>query len=136
MLYLAIAVCLVAAIFDFKTEHIPDKLTVPVMVFGVVYNFFSGNFSVLLSILAVTLLCYLAFYAGIALFSKEVIGGGDIKLVIALTSLMGFYVLPSLLTAVSISVVIIFLRGLLRGKWYTMFAPCMLLALLITKQGG
>jgi len=100
---LSIAVAAVAAWTDFRTGHIPNWLTFPVIPLGVVLNglatlhgprgFIEGALASLGGVLVCSLAPGLMFYK--QLVGREgaepVGGGGDVKLFAALGALLGYY---------------------------------------------
>ena len=83
---IAIVATLIAAIHDARTGRIPNWLTLPLLLAGPVMSAASGGIpALLLSILGI-LLCGLA---PLLLFTRNAMGGGDVKLFAALGGLLG-----------------------------------------------
>lgn len=83
---LALLATLIAAITDARTGRIPNWLTVPLLVVGPVLSIVAGGLSALLLALLGVLLCGLV---PLLLFSRNAMGGGDVKLFAALGGLLG-----------------------------------------------
>ena len=90
------------AIIDFRTFRLPDIITVPLMIMGLVYNFlFQPGFTSINSALVGVALGF-GFLWGINFFyrllkKQDGIGLGDAKLLAALGAWMGWQVLPEIL---------------------------------------
>ena len=137
MYILALLVCFIALITDLKSERIPDWLTLPSMLIGVVVGLLSANFMPFAGILAGMCISYSIFWFGSAILDKELIGGGDVKLLMALGALLDFK-LFIICTAMGlgIALAVCLLKGLAYKQYVTRFAPWMLSALIITKIMG
>jgi prepilin peptidase CpaA len=91
MLALAALVCLVAAaIFDVMTFEIPDSLSIAILAAAMGYGLVTPGFGWLLHGLAVLLM----FAVGLFLFSRGWLGGGDVKVMVAVAGWAG---LPGLI---------------------------------------
>ncbi len=109
---LTLAACVAAAVFDVRTRRIPNVLTGSLAIAALAVHAFSGVESVLLSLavmLAVTLL-------GTAAYALGGIGGGDVKLWIAGSGMLGFplcvpFLLYTLIGGGVVAIVFIVARG-------------------------
>jgi prepilin peptidase CpaA len=103
--FAALAALFAAAITDMKERRIPNKLVLVVLVLGVVLRLRSYDGTLWLSLLVTALV----FAAGAWLASLEVIGGGDAKMIAAVTLLVPPAVVPILLVCIALA------GGLLSG---------------------
>lgn len=89
-LVLSVAVASVAAFTDFRTGHIPNWLTYGAALAGVVLNAVGPEGFVRGTVAAVfgMIVCGVVPYV---FYRKDAIGGGDVKLFIALGALLGAY---------------------------------------------
>ena len=101
----------IATITDLRSKKIYNWLTLPCTGIGLIYNIYmfhwQGFLSFLyVSILIVALLIFVAFYA------SNLLGGGDIKLLMAIGSLCGFMILLDILFVLAALVLlgVIFLK--------------------------
>jgi prepilin peptidase CpaA len=88
----AIAVAMLAAYTDLRWRKIPNNLTVPAAVAGIVLNTLSGGWFGLLFSLMGMVIGILIF---IVPFALRGMGGGDVKLMGALGALLGGYAIVS-----------------------------------------
>lgn len=84
-----------AAIVDFRHQVIPDGITMPGMLLGIIFSSFQfpgfeGFFRALLGLLAGGGSLYLVALFGNAVFKKESMGGGDIKLAAMFGTFLGW----------------------------------------------
>lgn len=80
------AACIVAVVTDVRTRKIPNWLSFGLAAVGIAYSAFGGW-----HVLALSLLAYVVvFAAGAVLFSMGWLGGGDVKLLAAVASFVGF----------------------------------------------
>jgi len=93
LFYLPLVACLVALSFiDIDTRRLPDSLTLPLTAIGLALSFLPGAISPPASVLGIIsglLTLYLVAILGKALFKKEALGGGDIKLMMAVGAFLG-----------------------------------------------
>ncbi len=98
---LMIILLVIAAFFDLKYRIVPDKVSVGGIVVGLVFSLFvpqlhsvSGHIHSLgLSILGILIgggSIYFMMVAGDLLFKKDLIGGGDVKLLAMIGAFMGW----------------------------------------------
>lgn len=80
---LIVGFVITAAYADIRTRRIPRELTVAAILAGLAYHALTGGFTNALVGAA------LAFAVGMAMFSIGAIGGGDVKLITALGSMLG-----------------------------------------------
>lgn len=81
--YFIFIVLIISVFFDMKERRIPNKLVLPFIVFGLIYSAFQGMTSIFWALLAM-LIVLLLF---IVPFSLGWIGGGDVKLLMAIASI-------------------------------------------------
>jgi len=122
---LTILFLLAVSIIDYKSHLIPNKLTIPVLIAGLVLAAVNGVF--VTHILA----ALLGFGLLLIPFILGWVGGGDVKFLAALGALAGFEVLVysvlyGLVIGGLVSVVRLYRRGKMRGvfsglifAWYT-----------------
>lgn len=97
---LAALACLVAAaVFDVVTYEIPDTLSVVLLGAALGYGLVTPDFDWLSHGLAVLLM----FGVGLLLFSRGWMGGGDIKIMVAVAGWTGLHGLPMQLAYVAIA---------------------------------
>jgi prepilin peptidase CpaA len=110
----AVACLVAAAAFDVVTFEIPDTLSIIILVAALVYGWLTPGFDWLSHALAVAVM----FGVGLLLFSRGWMGGGDIKVMVAVAGWTGLAGLPMQLAYVAIAggvlalVLIIARRGL------------------------
>lgn len=110
----------IAAVTDISNRRIPNLLTLPAIAFGLILNLFQATFFHLL--LAIVMLFLVGMFG--------ILGGGDIKLLMAVTAFMG--VMP-MLWSVGIASVSILLLELIRYPKQTVLAVKAGLGVLIGK---
>lgn len=116
---------------DYKMMLLPDILTFPLLLTGLCFALFHGvGMGVADSIIGATAGYILPVIASLFLVwkSKEVFGGGDIKLLSAIGAWMG---LENLLFVIIASCVIFGVYALVRRKRVGAFGPAIVLAALI-----
>ncbi|MFZ4688899.1 MAG: A24 family peptidase [Polymorphobacter sp.] len=96
---IAMGCVLAAAINDVRAFEIPDGLSIALLVTAALYGLLTPGFG-WLSHLAAPLIM---FGVGLLLFSRGWMGGGDIKLLIAVAAWTGLSGLPEQLVAVAIA---------------------------------
>jgi prepilin peptidase CpaA len=79
------AFAVAAAVGDALWRKIPNKLVLAGLLVGLAYNAFHHQF------LSALIGCGLGFVVGLALFYVGAIGGGDVKLLMALGALLGYH---------------------------------------------
>ncbi len=84
---LVVAFVVTAALGDVWWRKIPKAYTTAGLAVGIAYNTWHGGWHGLLSSLVA---CLLGFAGGVVLFQLGAIGGGDVKLVVALGAMLGF----------------------------------------------
>ena len=93
LIYLPFITCLVALSFiDIDTGRLPDRITLPLTALGFILSLLPGGlspFASLLGIISGLLTMYAVAVFGKALFKKEALGGGDVKLMMAVGSFLG-----------------------------------------------
>jgi prepilin peptidase CpaA len=110
----ALACLAAAAAFDVVTFEIPDTLSIVILATAVGYGLATPGFAWLSHGLAVLVM----FGIGLLLFSRDWMGGGDIKVLVAVAGWTGLAALPMQLAYVAIAggglalVLIIARRGL------------------------
>ena len=88
-----VAVAALAAGHDIRYGRIPNRLTVGGFAIGMALSAASGWGVALDHLLAATV----ALALGVVLFSARVLGGGDVKLIVAVAALVGPSLLPTAL---------------------------------------
>jgi len=92
-IYLPFIACLLALSFiDIDTGRLPDSITLPLTALGFILSLLPGAISPFVSLLGIIsglLTMYAVAVFGKALFKKEALGGGDIKLMMAVGSFLG-----------------------------------------------
>jgi prepilin peptidase CpaA len=97
LLYLALLPPLiVGGIFDYKKGIIPNRLTIPLAVIGIIINIFTGNIGASLLGFSVSLA------VGCIVWMLNGIGAGDVKLVAAIGAWLGLKSLSVVLFASSL----------------------------------
>lgn len=117
--FILIILLLTAAFFDAKEKRIPNFLTFPVMVIGLILNIINiGLNGVVFS--------FYGFFIGLAIFfipfALGLMGAGDVKLMAAIGALMGwkFTVLSSLFSAVA-GILVVFVYLLYKKRLFSYF---------------
>jgi prepilin peptidase CpaA len=98
LMVLAGAALLAAAAYDIVCFTIPDRFSLLILVSGLAHGLFGGT-----DFLAHLAAPALVLAGGLALFHFGVMGGGDIKLLVALAAWTGFADLMTLLVATSLA---------------------------------
>lgn len=114
-IWLALAACLLASVFDVRARRIPNWLTGAVVILAVIVHSFGGWRDAALAagvMVAMTLL-------GTLLYSFGGIGGGDVKLAIAVSGMLSFplclpFLLYSALGGGLLAVAFVLMRGNVR----------------------
>lgn len=83
---LALFLSILAAVIDFRTYLIPNWISFSILGLGVVFGLFNPDFAWGWNFLATVLV----FVGGFSLFSLRLFGGGDVKLMTAVTFWCGF----------------------------------------------
>ena len=114
-----LAFAVAAAVGDAVWRKIPNKFVLTGLLVGLVYNAFHHQF------LSALIGCGLGFAVGLALFYFGAIGGGDVKLLMALGALLGYHswivaMEVSILTAGLIAAVQVFRRRAARQVVHNM----------------
>lgn len=79
---------IIVTFIDFEQQIIPDEITYPLIVIGLILSFFSPRIGIIDSILGI-LICGGLLYL-IVIVSRGGMGGGDVKLAAAIGSFLGF----------------------------------------------
>lgn len=99
LMLLAMLCLLAACVADAWRFEIPDSLSIAILALAVVYGFTQPGFGWGWHLLAVALV----FAAGLILFARGWMGGGDVKLMTAVAGWTGVAGLPALLTGMAIA---------------------------------
>jgi leader peptidase (prepilin peptidase)/N-methyltransferase len=127
---------IVISFIDLKHQIIPDLISLPGILLGLVFSFLIPGFHWLNSLIGVLLggvFFYLMAWVGQALFKRESLGGGDIKLAAMLGAFLGWqkllvvFFLSSLLGAL-VGLILIFAIKDFREKRIIPFGPFLALA--------
>lgn len=123
----------VAAAFDLKSRRIPNRLTGPAMLAGLLLNFCSGGGRALLASFGALLLCGMVF---LVFHLAGGMGAGDVKLIAALGSILGLSRSPALLLLTALSGGVLALAyTLYRGRLRETCGNVLALAAHHTEQG-
>jgi prepilin peptidase CpaA len=95
----ALTCATVAACFDVKTRRIPNKLSVPCLMAGLLLHYFAQGWAGLGSSLAAAAIAFGIF---LLFFLAGGMGGGDVKLIAAVGALAGLHMLPGILVATAL----------------------------------
>ncbi len=127
---------IVVFFIDLKYQIIPDAVSLPGILAGVVFSLFIPGFTWWQSLLGVLIgggVLYFLATAGQFLFKKESLGGGDIKLAAMLGAFLGWekvilvFFISSLLGAVVGGLLMLFIKSF-RNKRIIPFGPFLALA--------
>lgn len=91
--FVLISILIVVSFIDLNHRIIPDIITLPGIVLGLFFSYFNPQASLLASVIGFLsggLSFYLLAYVGEAVFKKESMGGGDIKLAALLGAFLGW----------------------------------------------
>jgi len=91
--FVLISVLIVVSFIDLNHRIIPDIITLPGIVLGLVFSYFNPQASLsaaVIGFLSGGLSFYLLAYVGETVFKKESMGGGDIKLAALLGAFLGW----------------------------------------------
>jgi leader peptidase (prepilin peptidase)/N-methyltransferase len=138
--------CSLIIIFFIDLEHriIPDVITLPGIVVGFIFSFLTPPITFLTSLLgflAGGLLFYLTAILGEAIFKKEGMGGGDVKLAAMLGAFLGWqnilviFFLSAVLGSIG-GIIAIFLSSEIKKTRIIPFGPFIALAAIITVFWG
>ena len=126
---LAISLLIVASICDLRTREIPDAISLSLLAVGLITAL--GGWSVV-SIGQSLLGVLLGFAVTAPLFFVGGIGGGDVKLITALGSILGTAGLFSALFWVAIAGGVLALVAKLRGQSDFAYVPAIFIGVVIT----
>jgi leader peptidase (prepilin peptidase) / N-methyltransferase len=134
------------AIFFIDLDHqiIPDSLTYPGMVVGLVVALLPGGIGIVAALVGLLVgggALYLIAILGDLLFKKESMGGGDIKMAAMLGAFLGwqkvlFIFLSSAVIGLVVSVGIMFVSARLREERIIPFGPFLALAAMLAMLYG
>ena len=96
----ATACALVGSIFDVKSRRIPNFITMPAFLFGLVLHLALGGWRQLLSSLAAGIICGLVF---LVFYLAGGMGAGDVKLILAVGAIAGLSHVAYLLVLTALS---------------------------------
>ena len=135
---------IVITFIDLRHQIIPDLISIPGILLGLVFSFLIPGFHWLNSLIGVLLgglFFYLLAWGGQLLFKKESLGGGDIKLAAMLGAFLGWqklilvFFLSSFLGAL-VGIILIFAVKDFRSKRIIPFGPFLALASLVALLAG
>jgi prepilin peptidase CpaA len=95
----ALTCATVAACCDVKTRKIPNKLTVPCFLAGLLLHYYTQGFAGLGNSLAAAAIAFVIF---LMFFLAGGMGGGDVKLIAAIGAITGLHLLPGVLVATAL----------------------------------
>jgi len=95
----ALTVATVAAVWDVKTRKIPNVLTVPCFLAGLLLHYYFQGFAGLGNSAAAGAIAFVIFFL---FFLAGGMGGGDVKLVAAVGALVGTHLLPQVLVSTAL----------------------------------
>ena len=95
----AFAVLFSAAVTDLRTREIPNGLVLVVLTLGMILQLLSGRGMLWLTLLIAGLI----FVVGVGLARIHVIGGGDVKMIAALSVLFPAALVPALLLCIALA---------------------------------
>ncbi len=130
---------IVITFIDLRHQIIPDLISIPGILLGLVFSFLIPGFHWLNSLIGVLLgglFFYVLAWGGQLLFKKESLGGGDIKLAAMLGAFLGWqklilvFLLSSFLGAL-VGIILIFAVKDFRSKRIIPFGPFLALASLV-----
>jgi leader peptidase (prepilin peptidase)/N-methyltransferase len=139
-----ISALIAISFIDLKHQIIPDIISLPGILLGVVISIFIPDFSWLNSVVGVLvggIMFYFLAVGGQLLFKKESLGGGDIKLAAMLGAFLGWkklilvFFLSSLLGALAGLILILAVKQF-RGSRIIPFGPFLALASLVALFAG
>jgi len=90
----------VAAVFDVRSHRIPNLLTLPAVVFGLLFHLTLGGWRQLMSSALAGLLCFVIFFL---FYFAGGMGAGDVKLMAAMGCLVGLSTVGWLLIMTSLA---------------------------------
>ena len=96
----ASACALVASVFDVRSRRIPNFLTMPAFVFGLLLHLILGGWKQMLLAFAAGLICGVIF---LVFYIAGGMGAGDVKLIMAVGCIAGFSHIAYLLALTAIS---------------------------------
>lgn len=95
----ALTCATVAACCDVKTRKIPNKLTVPCFMAGLLIHYYAQGWAGLGNSLAAATIAFIIF---LMFFLAGGMGGGDVKLIGAVGAIVGLHLLPQILIATAL----------------------------------
>ena len=96
----AVSCALLAAVFDIRSRRIPNLLTGPAMLAGLLLHFVAGGWREMLSAFGALLLCGVVF---LFFYLAGGMGAGDVKLIAAQGCILGLPNSPALLALTAIA---------------------------------
>lgn len=123
-----VAILLLSAEIDYRMYLLPDILTVPLLLLGLLAGVFNSGFVILEDAVIAANIGYFLPVAVSLLFvkrNKDAFGGGDIKLLSALGAWLG---LEGMLAAIVVSCVLFFVYALAKRQRSGAYGPALALA--------
>jgi len=117
-IWLTLGVCLIASYFDVRARRIPNWLTGSLTIAAVALHSFSGLRAAVISIGVMLVLTLL----GTLVYSRGGIGGGDVKLAIAVSGMLSYplcvpFLLYTMLGGGLLSIAFVLVRGSFRESF-------------------
>lgn len=118
MPYAALLLALIAGVFDYRSRRIPNWLSLTGLAAGLAGNLYLSGFN---GLKQAALGCGLALLLYLPLFLLRAMGGGDVKLMAALGSIIGpnawliVFILTALLGGIAAIGLLLYRGGLLRA---------------------
>lgn len=92
-IYILLLILIIASVWDYRTLRIPNALTIIGVLIGLLTSFYLGGFNHLkesLIAIFITLFVFFLLWALLEILKAPAIGAGDIKLLVVISSFLGF----------------------------------------------
>jgi prepilin peptidase CpaA len=127
MIWIPVAVVLVATVYDLRRREIPDWVSLVLLGWAILATAFQWHAVGWLSLLGGLAL---GFGLTLLLFALGAMGGGDVKLTAALGAALGYATLLPVLFWIALAGGLLALVALIRGQREIAFVPAIALGLL------